>query len=190
MAIREIPRIGNPVLRAPTRRVTPDELAGDEVQAVIDDMIDTMRAANGAGIAANQIGESLRICVMEVADNARYPYKPPIPLTVLVNPELRPIGEERYLNNEGCLSVPIRGDLYRWVEVEVVALDREGNEVTSRFRGLTAGTAQHEVDHLDGGLFIDRVTDTRTLSTWEDFDRFHKEEFVAHITDVVRKTTP
>ena len=185
MTIRSIPQIGHPVLRTPTRPVTVEELATIGMQAIIDDMIDTMRDANGAGIAANQIGESVRICVIGVEDNPRYPYKPPIPLTVLVNPEITVLGDETYANNEGCLSVPIRGDLDRWAAIDVTAIDRNGLPFTRVYRGLTAGTVQHEVDHLDGGLFIDRVQDPKTLSTWENFDQFHKESFVHHITAVV-----
>lgn len=188
--IRDIPQIGDPILRTPTVPVHPEELASPRIQGIIDDMIETMRDADGAGIAANQIGESLRICVIGVDQNRRYPYKPAIPLTVLVNPEVRVLGEETYANNEGCLSVPIRGDLNRWAHVEVTAVDRSGTPFTARYDGLTAGTVQHEVDHLDGHLFIDRVVDSRTLSTWETFDRFHKQRFVEHITDVVRRLNP
>jgi peptide deformylase len=185
MAVRDIPQIGNPVLRTPTRRVDVEELATSGMQAIIDDMIETMRHANGAGIAANQIGESVRICVIGVEDNPRYPYKPPIPLTILVNPDVTVVGTETYANNEGCLSVPLRGNLDRWAHIEVTAIDRNGLPFTREYRGLTAGTVQHEVDHLEGGLFIDRVADTRTLSTWGDFDQFQKEAFVRHITAVV-----
>jgi peptide deformylase len=189
--IRDIVTIGHPVLREPTRRITDDELSSPAVQQLIDDLIDTMRNANGAGIAANQIGEHLRITVIEVNDNPRYPYKPRIPLTVVVNPVIEPIrdelfGDEMVIINEGCLSVPnLRGDVSRHVSVRVRYLDRDGVEHDEVKRGLTAGTFQHECDHLDGMLFVDRVTDTRTLTTWEQFERFHRAAFIERITAFV-----
>lgn len=184
--IRDIVTIGHPVLREPTRRITPDELASRATQQVIDDLIDTMRHANGAGIAANQIGEGMRIAVIEVDDNPRYPYKPPIPLTVVVNPVIEPIDDELVVINEGCLSVPdLRGDVSRHVSVRVRYLDRDGGAHDEIKRGLTAGTFQHECDHLDGKLFVDRVTDTTTLTTWEQFERFHRAAFIERITAFV-----
>ena len=97
---------------------------------------------------------------------------------------------ETYWNNEGCLSVPnLRGDLHRATEATVTALDRSGHRVVHRFRGLTAGTAQHELDHLDGRLFVDRVEDTTTLATWREFELNQRERFVEHIRQVVKETT-
>lgn len=183
--IRPIPQIGDPVLRQEALPIPPEEVGSSEVQSLIDDLIETMRDANGAGIAANQVGVPRRVCVIGVDDNPRYPYKPPIPLTVLVNPTVTVLGDESFASNEGCLSVPVRGDLRRWAFVEVAALDRTGEPFVSRFQGLSAGTVQHEVDHLDGRLIIDRVEDPRSISTWENFDRFHKEAFMAHISTVV-----
>ena len=189
MSVREITVIGNPVLREPTRPVDPEELAGPEVQQVIDDLIDTRRAANGAGLAANQIGSNLRVAVAEVEGvNPRYPYKPPIPRLVMVNPVVEPIGEEMVEINEGCLSVPdLRGNVLRHVEVRVRYLDRDGVEHDEVKRGLTAGTVQHEVDHLDGRLFLDRLTDTASLATWDEFERHQRDEFVERITRFVER---
>src|SRR4051812_24539078 len=168
MGVREIVTVGHPVLRERAREVTPEELATPAVQAFIDDLIDTMRAAGGAGLAANQVGDLRRIAVIEVDNNPRYPYKPPIPLTVIVNPSYEPVGEETVAINEGCLSVPgLRGTLDRHVTVRVRWLDRDGAEHEELRRGLTAGTFQHEIDHLDGVLFLDRVTDPTTFTTWE-----------------------
>ncbi len=185
MALRQIVQIGHPVLRTAARTVSPAELAQSATQALIDDLIDTMRHANGAGIAANQVGEPVRICTIEVSDNTRYPYKPPIPLTVLVNPELEYLGDETFPLNEGCLSVPLRGDIRRHLRVRVSALNRHGEPVDLVVAGLTAGTFQHEVDHLNGHLFIDRVTDPTTLATWEEFDLHRRASFEAEITDFV-----
>jgi peptide deformylase len=189
MSVREIVAIGDPVLREPAREVDPDELRTARVQALIDDLIETRRAANGAGLAAVQIGEPLRIAVAENdGANPRYPYKPPIPLTVMVNPALEPADPETVLINEGCLSVPdLRGDLERHVAVRVRYLDREGNEHDEVVRGLTAGTFQHEVDHLNGVLFVDRAN-PRSLATWEQFERYQREAFVARAEALVART--
>ncbi len=184
MSTLSIAPIGHPILRTPTRPVTPEQLASDEVQRLIDDMIETMRHAAGAGIAANQVYSPLRITTIEVTTNRRYPYKPPIPLTVCVNPTFSPLGDEQVVINEGCLSVPLRGDLKRWVEIEVSYLDREGNQHVEVKRGLTAGTFQHEIDHLDGNLIVDRI-DPRTMATWEQFELHQRDGFVERITRFV-----
>jgi peptide deformylase len=185
MAVRDIVQIGHPALRTPARRVGRAELAGADTQALIDDLIDTMRAADGAGIAANQVGVPLAVCTIEVAANRRYPYKPPIPLTVLVNPEIEYVDDETFATNEGCLSMPLRGDLRRHLRVRVTAWDREGRDVLHEPVGLTAGTFQHEIDHLNGTLVIDRVEDPTTLATWPMFARYRQQEFVRTITDFV-----
>jgi peptide deformylase len=186
---REIVEIGHPVLRERARELAPDELRSDEVQRLIDDMIETMRAAEGAGLAANQVGETARVAVVEVRPgNPRYPYKPPVPLTVIVNPVIEPLDDELEWINEGCLSVPnLRGEVPRHVNVRVRYLDRDGVEHDEVRRGLTAGTFQHELDHLDGVLFVDRVADPSTLSTWEQFERFHKDEFVKRARRLVER---
>ncbi len=190
MAVRPIPRIGDPVLRRPTDDVTAGQFADSAFQQLVDDMIETMQDANGAGIAANQVGVSLNVCVIGVDRNARYPYKPPIPLTVLANPVIRPLDEERWLNNEGCLSVPIRGDLYRRMNIEVSAQDRHGNPFTQIYRGLSAGTVQHEVDHLGGRLIVDRMNDPTSMTTWENFQRHGLEAYLERIAPIIARTEP
>jgi peptide deformylase len=188
VTVREIVTVGHPVLRERASEVSVEELATPEVQQLIDDLIDTMHAANGAGIAANQIGVPLRITTIEVNHNPRYPYKPPIPLTVVVNPEIEFLDGELVEINEGCLSVPnLRGNVMRHVNVRVRYLDRDGVAHDEVKRGLTAGTFQHECDHLDGMLFLDRVTDPTTFTTWEQFERFHRDGFVERITEFVRR---
>ncbi len=188
MTVREILTIGHPALRQPAREVGREELASPEVQGLIDDLIDTMRAAHGAGIAATQVGVGLRIAVVEVRHNPRYPYKPPIPLTVVVNPVIEPLDDEVVRINEGCLSVPdLRGEVDRHVTIRLRRWDRDGHEHDEVARGLTAGTFQHELDHLDGRLFVDRVTDTTTLTTWEQFERYHRDAFVARINEFVAR---
>lgn len=188
MAVQEILTVGHPLLRQRAREVSAAELAGNEVQGIIDDLIDTMRHANGAGIAAPQIGVPLRITTIEVNNNPRYPYKPMIPLTVVVNPVIEFLDDEMVDINEGCLSVPnLRGTVARHVNIRVRWLDRDGVAFEEIKRGLTAGTFQHECDHLDGLLFLDRVTDTTTLTTWESFERFHRAAFVERITAFVER---
>lgn len=189
MSGRRIRIIGDPVLRERAREVTPEELDTAEVQEMIDEMIAIKRDANGAGIAANQVGETLRIAIAEVdGTNPRYPYKPQIPLTVMVNPEIEPIDHETFVNNEGCLSVPdLRGDVPRNLNVKVRYLDRNGEPREEIKRGLTAGTFQHEVDHLDGVLFVDRVDDPASLASWDEFERHGKDEFVERITQLVER---
>ncbi len=188
MTVRPIVTIRHPVLRQRAGELSADELTTAEVQRLIDDMIDTMRHANGAGLAANQIGETGRIAVIEVDHNPRYPYKPPIPLTVVVNPVIEALDSEVVEINEGCLSVPdLRGNVRRHVNIRVRYLDRDGTAHDEVKRGLTAGTFQHELDHLDGTLFVDRVADTTTLSTWEQFERWHRDAFIERITAFVAR---
>jgi peptide deformylase len=188
MALRKIATIGHPVLREAARPLTREELQTTPIQRLIDDMVETMRDAAGAGIAANQVHEPVRICVIEVSNNPRYPYKPNWPLTILVNPTQEPTTDETFLNFEGCLSVPnLRGEVPRFTGVRVRAWDRRGKELDFAVRGLTAGTFQHELDHLDGKLFVDRVVDTRSLCTWTDFERFRRDEFVERAKALVAR---
>jgi peptide deformylase len=182
VSVRQVVEIGDPVLRERARELDPEEIASPEVQTLIDDLIDTKRATHGAGIAAPQVGEAVRVAIVEVEEgNPRYPYKPAEPLAVLVNPTIEPLGDEVAEINEGCLSVPdLRGSLPRYLEVRVRYLDREGTEQEVVKRGLTAGTYQHEVDHLDGILFVDRA-EPRSFATWEQFERYQREEFVSRV---------
>jgi peptide deformylase len=186
MPILKVAQIGHPVLRQKAREVGRDELLTPAFQSFIDSMIETMRDAQGAGLAANQVHEPVQVCVIEVKDNPRYPYKPNIPLTILVNPKLTPLCGTRFENYEGCLSVPdLRGIVYRSVEVRVEAWDRFGNPIDRVVRGVTAGTFQHECDHLDGVLFVDRVEDPRTFCTWKEFARQHEHRFREHVKELV-----
>jgi peptide deformylase len=185
--VLDITTIGDPILRQPTSELALQELDSPEVQALIDDLIETRRAAGGAGLAANQVSASKRIAVVEIDASTRYAYKPLFPLTVMVNPVIEPLSEEQLVINEGCLSVPnLRGDVPRFLEIVVRYLDRAGepNEIVAR--GLTAGTFQHELDHLDGVLFVDRVIDPTTLSTWDQFERHHQEGFLRRVAPYTR----
>ena len=189
MSRRPIVEIGHPVLRERAREVTPEELRSDEVQRLIDDMIETMRGANGAGLAANQVAETVRVAVVEVRPgNPRYPYKPPVPLTVMVNPSIEPMDDEVEPINEGCLSVPnLRGEVARHMNIRLRYTDRDGVAREEVRHGLAAGTFQHELDHLNGTLFLDRVTDPRTLTTWDGFERFHSAAFEERARRIVER---
>lgn len=182
MTLLKIAPIGSPILRQAARSVGVDELATPEFQGFIDDLVETMHDASGAGLAANQVYRPVKVCALEVKDNPRYPYKPNIPLTILINPVLTPISEDRFENYEGCLSVPdLRGQVWRHAEIRVQAQDRHGQPIDRIVRGITAGTYQHECDHLDGVLFLDRVHDTTSLCTWKEFSRHREAEFREHV---------
>ncbi len=166
--------MGEPVLRRRAEEVPPAEIGSARVQSLIDDMIETMRDADGAGIAAPQVYESVRICVIEVDANPRYPDFDAIPLVTLVNPIVTPVqGETGVVEMyEGCLSVTgIRGRVRRPRRVSVTALDREGKPVAFEWAGVPAAVVQHETDHLDGVLFVDRA-DTRSLAFLREYGRY------------------
>jgi peptide deformylase len=178
-----ITTVGDPVLRQRADEVSSEELRSPEIQRFIDSLIETRRAAGGAGLAANQVSVLKRIAVVEVDEAARrrYPYKPLVPLTVIVNPQIEPLSDEKLLINEGCLSVPgLRGDVERSTQVLVKFFDRNYEPCEQIVSGLTAGTFQHEIDHLDGILFVDRA-DPRSFSTWEQFERHGMAEFLERI---------
>ncbi len=188
VTLRKIAQVGHPILRETARHLTREELASDTTQTFIDDLIETMRDAQGAGLAAIQIYEPIAICCIEVGDNPRYPYKPKVPLTVLVNPVIEVLGEERFENYEGCLSVPnLRGVVSRAMRIRVQAWNRVGEEIDEEIVGITAGTYQHEVDHLLGTLFLDKVEDPRTLCTWAAFQRFHEADFAKSVRSIVER---
>jgi peptide deformylase len=166
MAIRPVLRMGHPVLRevaAPVERFGTPEL-----RELVQDMDDTMRALNGAGIAAPQVGVSRRVVIFEVTRNPRYPQAEPVPYTVLVNPVLEPIGVDQEDGWEGCLSVPgLRGLVPRWQRLRYRGFDIEGRPIDRTVAGFHARVVQHEVDHLDGILYPMRITDLRNLG-YED----------------------
>ena len=178
MAIRKIAQLGEPLLRERSRPVSPDELRSERLQTLIDDMIETMRDADGAGLAAPQVYEPFRLAVIEVNENPRYPMFPPVPLTVLVNPVVTPeVGPGELTGNdavemfEGCLSVPgLRGRVRRPRRVRVTALDRHGGAFELVWEGVRAAIVQHELDHLDGVLFLDRA-DPKTLTFLREYER-------------------
>ncbi len=165
MAILKVARLGHPVLRQKANPVPVDDIASDRVQRLIDDMVETMREYDGAGLAANQVHTLLQIAVIEVETNPRYPDAPPIPLTVLVNPVVTPATEEREDGWEGCLSVPdMRGVVPRYTAVRLECYDRQANRVSLVAKDFFARVIQHETDHLNGIVYLDRMRDLRSLS--------------------------
>jgi peptide deformylase len=156
--IREIIRMGDPRLLEKSR---PAEAFGTpELRMLIADMQDTMRAANGAGLAAPQIGVGLRVVIFGFEANPRYPQAEPVPFTILVNPVLTPLSDELEEGWEGCLSVPgLRGVVPRWARVAYRGFDIEGTPLEREATGFHARVVQHECDHLDGILYPMRIRD-------------------------------
>ena len=173
MAILKVARLGHPVLREPAAEVPVADIGEERFQRFIDDMVATMREYQGVGLAAVQVHEPRQVAVLEVADNARYPGKAPVPLSVLVNPRISPLGDETEDDWEGCLSIPeLRGRVPRYRRLRVAALDRDGNELDFTASGFHARVIQHEVDHLRGRVFLDRMPDLSTLTYLTELARF------------------
>jgi peptide deformylase len=172
MAILKVARLGHPILREVARPVPTDRIRSAEVQRFIDDMIETMREYDGAGLAAPQVHTLLQIAVIEVEGNPRYPDAPDIPLTVLVNPVVTPIAEEMEDGWEGCLSVPdMRGMVPRHTAVRLQCHDRDGQPVDLVAKEFFARVIQHETDHLQGIVYVDRMRDLSTLSYMAEWKR-------------------
>lgn len=165
MPIRPIARMGAPILRERAREVSDEELRSEEFQGFLDDLLETCREASGAGIAAPQVFDGRRVFLIEVEDNPRYPDAPAHPLTFAINPVVTRLDQSRQDVWEGCLSIPdVMGRVRRAGRVRLDALDREGQEFSVELAGFAAAVAQHELDHLDGILYLDRMEDMRTLT--------------------------
>ncbi|MEX0805784.1 MAG: peptide deformylase [Candidatus Binatia bacterium] len=173
MSILKVARLGHPVLRKLAEPISDQELRSDRMRQFIDDMIETMMEYDGVGLAAEQVHMSKQVVVLEVADNPRYPDKPRVPLTVLVNPMITPLTEEFEEDWEGCLSIPdMRGKVPRYKTVKVQALDRHGAQVEFVAIGFHARVIQHEWDHLNGKVYLDRMRDFSSLSFLAEFARY------------------
>ena len=168
MAVRTVLRMGDPQLR---RRANEVEQPGDDtLDALIRDMLETMEASGGVGLAAPQIDVPLRVVVFGVeSNNPRYPDAPPIPRTVLVNPEITARGHEVRPEWEGCLSIPgMRGLVPRPERIRYRGFDEDGREVEGEARGFHARIIQHECDHLDGVLYPDRIVNPEMFGFIEE----------------------
>ena len=162
MAVREILKMGDARLLRVAKPVT--QFGTAELAALVDDMHDTMVAANGAGLAAPQIGVDLQLVIFGFEHNQRYPEAPPLPLTVLLNPQITPLSEDEVDGWEGCLSVPgLRGLVPRWTRIRYTGLDLQGRAIEREAEGFHARVVQHECDHLIGRLYPTRMRDLTQL---------------------------
>lgn len=160
MAVRRVLKMGDPVLAQVAQPVT--EFDTPELHALLQDMRDTMHALAGAGIAAPQIGVSLRVVIFGVSANPRYPQAEEVPFTVLINPELLPLSDAQEDGWEGCLSVPgMRGLVPRYTQLRYSGFDEHGQRIEREVGAFHARVVQHEVDHLDGILYPLRIRDLR-----------------------------
>ena len=173
MAILKVARLGHPVLRAVAAPVPVTEIRSPEVQRLIDDMVETMREYNGAGLAANQVHVPKQICVIEVKGNPRSPDAPTIPLTVLINPVVTPLAAEMEEGWEGCLSIPdMRGVVPRYTAVRLEAYDRTGEKLSAVAKEFFARVVQHETDHLNGIVYVDRMKGLSTLTHLAEWSKY------------------
>ena len=174
-----IAQIGHPILRNKTKDIPINEIKSQNTQKIIEKMIKTMRKHNGAGLAANQIYEPIRICIIEVLDNPRYKHLNTIPLKVLINPKVIIRKDSATFNSyEGCLSVPnLRGKVKRYNTINVTYYTMDAKKITENIKGLESIVYQHEIDHLDGYLFTDKVEDNSTLVTYENYQKYYEEEY-------------
>lgn len=166
MAVRPIMKMGEPVLFAKAKPV--EKFDTPELHELLADMKETMIAANGAGIAAPQVGVSLQVVIFEVRNNPRYPHAEPVPETVLINPVLEPIGDELEEGWEGCLSVPgMRGLVPRHAKLRYSGFDQYGKRFERVVDGFHARVVQHECDHLIGTLYPMRIRDLQNFGYTE-----------------------
>jgi peptide deformylase len=160
MAVRSILKMGEPLLLQVAALVPVEKIASPEIQQIIQDMLDTMQASNGAGLAAPQIGIPLQIVVFGFEKNSRYPNEAPVPQTILINPVITPLSEQQEDGWEGCLSVPgLRGVVPRYTSIRYQGYDASGQIIDKSVSGFHARVVQHECDHLIGKLYPTRIKD-------------------------------
>ena len=167
MAVRKVIRMGHPTLAKVAEPVA--NVRDKAVQSLIQDLFDTMAELDGAGLAAPQIDVSLRVVVFGIEKNPRYPDAEPVPMTVLINPQITPLGEQQMNDWEGCLSVPgLRGMVPRYTKVRYRGFDAQGQVIERVVQGFHARVVQHECDHLDGILYPQRMKDMRQFGFNEE----------------------
>jgi len=177
MSILKIARLGHPILRKTAIEVANEKIPSSELQRLIDDMIDTMREYDGVGLAAPQVHQSLRITVVESLSNPRYPAAPDIPLTILINPKFSHMSEEMTEGWESCLSIDdFRGKVPRARELKVSAFDRTGEKIFLEAAGFFAVVLQHEMDHLNGMVYLDRMKDMKTLAHMKEYIKYWEQK--------------
>jgi peptide deformylase len=173
MSILKVARMGHPVLRVRAREIDRASLQQPLMQKFIDDMIDTMHEYHGVGLAAPQVHERLRIFVAAINPGDAEPLPPDSEPMIFVNPVITPVGQETFEDWEGCLSIPdLRGQVPRARDIKVTALDRNGEKIEFSTRDFPARVIQHETDHLDGILFLDRMKSFGTLSFLDEYQRY------------------
>ena len=171
MAVLPIVRLGHPALRAPAEPLSLERLASREIQRLVDDMIETMHDADGVGLAAPQVGEPWQLFVYEAEDPEHAELS--IPLRVVLNPMVEPLAGEMVYDWEGCLSIPdLRGLVPRHPKVRVHGLDREGRRVDFDATGFEARIVQHEFDHLNGVVYLDRMRDLHSLAYYDEWETY------------------
>lgn len=164
MTIKNIVLAGTPQLRHIAKAVNTQWFGTNQAKALIEELFETMKARQGVGLAAPQIGESLRVIVYGFQTNARYPDQAPVPLTLMVNPKIIQASPDVIYLYEGCLSLPeVRGLVPRHEWIEVQAQDEKGHMFQNRYQGFEARIIQHEIDHLDGKIYPERMDNMRTL---------------------------
>ena len=173
MSILKVARMGHPVLRQRAEPLDKAALRNPLMQKLIDDMIETMHEYHGVGLAAPQIHEGVRLFVALLDEEPG----PDSDAVAIINPEIVPQGTATQDGWEGCLSIPdIRGMVPRFTDIAVNALDRDGKPIELRLKDFAARVAQHETDHLDGVLFVDRMTSMQTLTYLEEYSRYHAKD--------------
>ena len=177
MSVRKIIKMGHPTLRQKAKPLHKKDLTKVRFKNLLSDMVDTLRDYGGVGLAAPQINESLRVVIIEIRDNnLRYGVQELFPLTVFVNPEIELINSQTEGFWEGCLSIPgMRGYVERPQHISVSFIDKLGQFGTLELHGFPATVLQHELDHLDGILYIDRMKDLRSLSFEDEWTKHLKE---------------
>ncbi len=175
MAIRRVLRMGHPVLREVANPLGEDDIRGQATTRLIADMVDTLHDYGGIGLAAPQIGESVRLAIVEIPGGpSRYGELESMPLTVFINPEIEVLDPATEGYWEGCLSVPgLRGFVERPQHVRIRYTTVDGEAAELELKGFFATVFQHEFDHLDGVLFVDRLTDSRLLAFEKEYERHH-----------------
>jgi peptide deformylase len=173
MAVLKVAHLGHPILRKVAEPIPPSDIRSPAMQQLIDDMLETMEDEDGAGLAAPQVHVSKRLVIYGVEQNPRYPDAESVPLTVLVNPVITPVGNDQDEDWEGCLSVPdMRGMVPRWTKIRVEGLDRQAKKLSFTAEAFHARVVQHECDHLDGKLYVDRMRSMETLTFLPEFHRY------------------
>lgn len=176
MAILKIAGLGNPILRKKTSEVSASERRSEDLARFLDDLVETMRDGMGVGISAPQVYQSIRVIAIENVNNKRYPDKPEFPLELIINPEIAVIGKEIEEDWEGCLSVDLKGMVPRFKKIKYSGLDRKGRAFEKIASGFKARVIQHEVDHINGIVFLERMKNFKTLAKLAEFEKYWKKD--------------